>query len=91
MWLGLIFFVVGAVILLQKFDIVPSTTWGWLWPAILIVVGLKGMLSYGSCKTGESCCDSKGKDCCGSGMCSDEKPMMKVKAAPKKKVAKKKK
>jgi hypothetical protein len=83
LWLGLIMFVIGAVVLLQKFDIVPDTTWGWLWPAILVVLGLKFMLVCCSC--GDSC----GTGCCDGGVC-DEKPMKK-KVMKKKKLGKKKK
>ncbi|MBT5823550.1 hypothetical protein HOH67_00275, partial [Candidatus Peregrinibacteria bacterium] len=56
LWSGLILFVVGAIFLLQKLDVVPETTWTYLWPAMLIVVGLKLMMASGS-------------SCCGSGMC----------------------
>jgi len=88
LWLGLIAFVVGAVILLQKFDIVPDTTWGWLWPAILVVVGLKFMVA-GCCCCEDSCKDSCASSCCKGGSC-DTKPAKKA-TPKKKKVAKKKK
>lgn len=82
LWLGLVAFVIGAVILLQKFDIVPETTWGWLWPSILVVMGLKFML-WGNCSSSD-CCESTAKsDCCSSNTCCDE-------VKPKKKTTKKK-
>lgn len=57
MWTGLVAFIFGAVVLLQKFDVIPDTTWGYLWPSVLVVVGLK--LMVGSCESCESCgsCD----------------------------------
>src|SRR3989344_5424156 len=82
LWFGLVIFVIGAVILLQRFDLIPETTWGYLWPIILIVSGLKFMISYGA-----------SSECCDSGKCSDmdkccSEPMM-MKAVPKKKMARK--
>ena len=82
LWWGLVAFVVGAVVLLQKFNVVPSETWNYLWPSILVVSGLKWMLA-GHSDCGSSCCSSKGscemscKDC-GSEPCScDSMPMPK--------------
>jgi hypothetical protein len=74
--MGLIAFVIGAVILLQKFSIIPEDTWGYLWPAILIVIGLKLMIS---------CCP------CHGGSCSKDAcpPAAKPKKGPAKKPAKK--
>ena len=43
LWLGLIFFIVGAVWLLESFGLIPNATWQYLWPLILIVTGLKLM------------------------------------------------
>ncbi len=57
MWGGLIAFIVGAVILLERFDIIPAETWAYLWPSILIVVGLKLMLgSNETCTTSDESC-----------------------------------
>lgn len=64
LWLGLVAFVIGAVILLQRFDIVPSETWDYLWPSILVVSGLKLMIAGGH----KDMCD--GGECCGMGACS---------------------
>jgi hypothetical protein len=47
LWLGLVAFVIGAVILLQLFEIIPENTWDYLWPSILIVTGLKLMITDG--------------------------------------------
>lgn len=80
MWLGLIAFIIGAVVLLEKFDIIPVATWGYLWPSILVVAGLKLMLnSCESCSSG-SCSDSG--SC--KGACS-EMPMPAAKKTGKKK------
>lgn len=75
LWLGLVAFVVGAVMLLERFDLVPSETWNYLWPAILIVTGLKWMVG-GACKT-DSCCSSSTSCECGTKDCdgSCEMPM----------------
>jgi hypothetical protein len=74
MWLGLTLFVIGAVILLQKFELVPKETWGYLWPSILIIIGLK-MMSASSC-SGENC--------------GIQKPKHESKPGKKRKLAKKK-
>lgn len=65
LWWGLVAFVVGAVVLLQRFDVVPAETWNYLWPSILIVSGLKWMLAGDACAGGS--CDTKEM----SGMCGD--------------------
>ena len=68
MWGGLIAFIIGAVVLLQKFDIIPTETWGYLWPSILIVFGLKLMLC-----SNESCAStSSSESCCETGSCKGE-------------------
>ncbi len=82
LWFGLVAFVVGAVVLLQRFEFVPMETWDYLWPSILVVSGLKWMLSCGgamSCDMGS--CESGCGDC-GSMECSCDMPAPKV--APKK-------
>ncbi|MBU0981775.1 hypothetical protein KKC94_03715 [Patescibacteria group bacterium] len=102
LWLGLILFVIGAVILLQLFDVIPETTWDYLWPSILVVAGLKLMVTSaeacgykeykeGSCGS-DMCCKSGScmpDECCDSGVCEpcEEKPKKK---ATKKKTSKKK-
>jgi hypothetical protein len=84
LWLGLVAFVVGAVLLLQQFDLVPAETWNYLWPAILIVTGLKWMMMSSSkgmgmsgCECGMDSCDECGDNC--------EVPMPAPKASSKKK------
>lgn len=84
LWWGLVAFVVGAVVLLERFNIVPAETWDYLWPSILVVSGLKWMLMGGTCGAGE--CQTSGKMCgdCGSTACTcDMMPM--TKKAPAKK------
>lgn len=74
LWWGLVAFVVGAVVLLERFGIVPTETWSYLWPSILIVSGLKWMLSGSSTNT----CEMEGQGCddCGDMNCScDTMPM----------------
>jgi cadmium resistance protein CadD (predicted permease) len=44
LWLGVIAFVIGAVFLLMMFDAIPEETWDYLWPFILVVLGLKLMM-----------------------------------------------
>lgn len=81
LWLGLISFVIGAVVLLQLFQVIPDTTWDYLWPSILVIVGLKLMLH--SCNHG----------CCGEECDPMDMKEMKMDApmAPKKKAPAKKK
>lgn len=79
LWFGLVIFVIGAVILLQRFDLIPETTWAYLWPIILIVSGLKFMISYGA---GDACCSSE-KSSDNMGSCCDEPVMMKKPAKKK--------
>lgn len=71
MHLGLIAFVIGAVILLQRFDVVPPETWSYLWPSILVVAGIKMMVSGG--------CAS----CCSDGPCDTHMPEPAPKTAKK--------
>ncbi len=91
LWWGLVAFVVGAVVLLQRFDVVPAETWNYLWPSILIVSGLKWMLSGDSCGSGASCSTKESAGMCGdcsSMPCScDMMPM--AKKAPAKKAKRK--
>ncbi|MFA6024616.1 MAG: hypothetical protein WC777_05455 [Candidatus Gracilibacteria bacterium] len=77
-WLGLVAFVVGAVLLLQRFDLVPPETWDYLLPSILVVSGLKWMIRSNreaSCCDGSDACGACGDDACG-GCGSCEMPMM---------------
>lgn len=53
LWLGLIAFVSGAVILLEKFELVPSDTWNYVWPVILVVFGVRLMVDTGCCEKPE--------------------------------------
>lgn len=52
MWTGLVAFILGAVVLLQKFNVIPDATWSYLWPSVLVVAGLKLMI--GSCENCQS-------------------------------------
>lgn len=94
LWMGLVAFVIGAVILLQRFDLVPSETWDYLWPSILVISGLKIMIMTGmkeSCCSTDKSCDSCGSDECDGEGC--EMPMtmpMSKKPVAKKKSAKRK-
>ena len=69
--MGLVLFVIGAVVLLERFDLIPAETWDYLWPSILIVTGLKLMISM---KGGSSC---EGDSCCSEGSCEMPMPMVK--------------
>lgn len=80
MWSGLILFVIGAVFLLQRFDLIPAETWFYLWPILLLVLGVKMMVSGGS----KSCCPSEAS-------ATAKTAPAKKKTAPKKKAAPKKK
>lgn len=90
LWFGLVAFIVGAVVLLERFDLVPAETWDYLWPSILVVTGLKLMLL---CRgSSEECCGSScemGSNACD---CSEEvcEPMVMPKKASKKKARKNK-
>lgn len=84
LWFGLVAFVVGAVVLLQRFDVVPAETWDYLWPSILVVSGLKWMMTMNS---SDSSCDSACCDC-GDMVCSCDSTPAPV-AMPVKKTAKK--
>ena len=90
LWLGLVAFVIGSVLLLQRFDLVPAETWDYLWPSILVVTGLKWMMVRGQ----GSCCDSGASEnscMCGGDSCngSCEMPMSMPKKSAKKKGGKK--
>lgn len=76
LWAGLVAFILGAVVLLQRFGIVPEETLSYLWPSLLVVIGLKLMI--GSC---ESCNSS---DCCESGSCEMPMPTEKKTSTKKK-------
>jgi uncharacterized membrane protein YfcA len=69
LWIGLVAFILGAVVLLQRFGAVPDEVLSYLWPSLLIVIGLKFMI--GSC---ESCGSGS---CCESGTCDTETPVVK--------------
>lgn len=93
LWLGLVAFVIGTVLLLERFDLVPTETWDYLWPSILVLTGLKLMLI---CKDSpkECCgssCEMESSSCdCGDGACGGcEMPMVMPKKAAKKKTGKK--
>lgn len=79
LWLGLVAFIVGAVFLLELFDVIPSETWTYLWPSILVVSGLKMMIGGGS----------KTEDCCNMGACEMPMPKAEVKKTAPKKAKKK--
>ncbi len=86
MWFGLVLFVVGLVVLLQRFDLIPAETWDYLWPSILVVSGLKMIIPCrGSCC--RSSCDMKDEMCedCEDAPCScDVEPMPMKKTSVKK-------
>ena len=63
LWMGLVLFVIGAVILLERFNLIPVETWDYLWPSILLVSGLKLMISMKD--TASSCGSCEGDSCCG--------------------------
>jgi hypothetical protein len=85
LWGGLVAFVLGAVVLLEMFDVIPETTWDYLWPSVLVVLGLKLMMMGG--KSGD-CGHGMKEDCCA--MEAPKKAAPKKKKAPaKKKKAKK--
>lgn len=86
LWLGLVAFVIGAVVLLQHFDLVPAGTWDYLWPSILVVTGLKWMLMGGSCDSSGACGDCASSPCA----CDMPMPVSMPKKMPAKKVGKKK-
>ncbi|HOK23275.1 MAG TPA: DUF5668 domain-containing protein [Candidatus Hydrothermia bacterium] len=47
-WLGVIFVILGAVVLLRNFGILSESAWGYLWrfwPLILVLVGLEILIS----------------------------------------------
>lgn len=90
LWLGLVAFVIGAVLLLQRFDLVPAETWDYLWPSILVVTGLKWMMMRGNescCSTDKECGSDESCGSCGGESCkgSCEMPMVMPKKSMKKK------
>lgn len=40
MWIGIFLVVLGAVILLQHMGIIHGSIWGYVWPVVLIAVGI---------------------------------------------------
>lgn len=92
LWIGLVAFIIGAVVLLQRFDLVPVETWDYLWPSILVVSGLKFMI-MGACKSDSCCsgaCSSEEACPCGMENCDGSCEMPVAKKSMKKKVGKKK-
>lgn len=88
LWWGLVAFVVGAIVLLTRFGVVPAETWDYLWPSILVVSGIKWMLSGngGSCCSSEACdmaCDTMCKDCKSMECTCEAMPMAKKAVAKK--------
>ncbi len=67
LWWGLVALVVGAVVLLQRFGVVPPQTWDYLWPSFLVVQGIKFIISGDACAC--NCDESSCKDC-GNMACS---------------------
>lgn len=57
LWLGLVAFVIGVTVLLQRFAVIPDSTFSYLWPSILAITGLKFMISQGGNDSG--CCGSE--------------------------------
>lgn len=45
MFLGLVVFVVGVVFLLQNLGYISGSVWGFVWPIIIIAVGLSMILN----------------------------------------------
>lgn len=41
MFIGLIFIIVGAAFLFQNLGYIPASTWGVIWPALLMALGLR--------------------------------------------------
>jgi predicted membrane protein len=46
---GLLLVVVGALMLLQKFNILTGDFWGYIWAIIIILLGLKLMMKGKCC------------------------------------------
>lgn len=84
LWLGLVVFVIGASLLLQRFDVIPAETWDYLWPSILLVSGLKWMVGGGSTMPSCEMESSESCDDCGMVDCSCSVVPAVKKAAPKK-------
>lgn len=47
MFAGLIIIIIGAAFLLQNLGYLPVGTWGIIWPAILIAIGLRLVFKKG--------------------------------------------
>ncbi len=43
MWIGLMLFVTGALLYLQKFEVIPQETWAYVWPGLILLTGIKLM------------------------------------------------
>jgi hypothetical protein len=39
-FLGSIVTAIGVILLLEKMGVIPGTVWGYIWPILIIVVGL---------------------------------------------------
>ncbi len=48
LWIGLFVFLVGAVFLLMKFDVIGPEFWSYFWPSVLVISGLKLILMGGA-------------------------------------------
>ena len=48
MVIGLILVAIGVLALLMKLDIISGSLWGYVWPVILIIVGLNFLLGWRS-------------------------------------------
>ena len=53
-WLGCIALVSAAVIILEMVEVIPHGTWGYVWPVMLGLLGLK-MVFSGTATTGSGC------------------------------------
>lgn len=47
MFIGILLIIIGAAFLLQHLDYLSAGTWGIIWPAILIVIGLRLLFKKG--------------------------------------------
>lgn len=87
-WIGFFAVIVGVLMLLDHFAAIPHETWIYFWPAVLVVTGLKlmisGMCKCKMCKASEACPCGK-SDCNCDENCEMPMPM----SAPAKKMKKK--